>query len=110
MMKNHIPYRWLYPFLALAVALVSGTALASGDSDHTSLRKDAARELEIAIAAVDEATRRKALWIPAVDALESAKTAYETGDFEQVIEQARMATEFAELGIRQLGYPPYRPF
>lgn len=110
MMKNHIPYRWIYPLLALALAFISGTALASGGSDHTSLRKDAARELEIAVAAVDEATRREALWIPAVEALANAKTAFEAGDFEQVIEQARMATEFAELGIRQLGYPPYRPF
>lgn len=110
MMNNAIPYRWIYPLLALAMTAISGTALASGDADHTSLRKDAAQELEIAIAAVDEAAQKDALWIPAAKALDNAKSAFERGDFQQVIEQARMATEFAELGIKQLGYPPYRPF
>jgi hypothetical protein len=110
MTKNHIYCLWMLPLLASVMLAISGTALASGDSDHTSLRKDAARELEIATAAVDEAARKDALWIPAVDALDNAKSAFERGDFEQTVEQARMAKAFAELGIKQLGYPPYRPF
>jgi len=110
MMKNAIPNRWIYPLLALAVTVISGTALASGDADHTLLRENAAQELEIATAAVDEAAQKEALWIPAMDALDNARMAFERGDFPQVIEQARMATEFAELGIKQLSYPPYRPF
>ena len=110
MMKNTIPNHWVYPVLALALAALSGTALASGNADHTSLRNEAAGELEIATAAVDEAARKQALWIPARDALENARTAFKQGKFEQSIEQARVAKEFARLGINQLGYPPYRPF
>ena len=110
MTTNTIPKCWIYAALGLVLALISGTALASGNPDHTSLREQAAKELEIATAAVEEAARKTALWIPAQDALEKARTAFEQGDFQQVIEQARMATEFAELGIKQLSYPPYRPF
>lgn len=110
MTANTIPKRWIYPFLGLALTLISGTALASGNPDHTSLREQAAKELEVATAAVDEAAQKTALWIPAQDALENARTAFEQGKFEKVIEQARMAKEFAELGIQQLEYAPYRPF
>ena len=109
-MKHTIPNYWIYPVLALALTVASGTALASGNPDHTVLRNEAAEALKIATAAVDEAVRNEALWIPAQDALENARTAFEQGDFEQVIEQARVAKEFAELGIKQLGYPLYRPF
>jgi len=109
-MKTHIHRLWMLPLLASIMMAISGTALASGGSDHTSLRKEAARELEVATAAVDEAARKEALWIPAVDALDNARLAFERGEFGQVIEQARMAKELAELGIKQLGYPPYRPF
>lgn len=60
--------------------------------------------------AVQEAERRKALWIPAIEALEDAKAAFDRGDFERSIELARSARQFAELGIKQLAAPPYRHF
>ncbi len=110
MMKHRLRHDWIPCIFALVMLAVSGTALASGEPDHTSLRKDAARQLKIATAAVDEAASKKALWIPAAEALEEAKIAFERGDFEQAISQARMARQFAELGIKQLDYPPYRHF
>lgn len=110
MMKSCIRPDWIRRYLVLAMLAVSGTALASGDPDHTSLRKVAADQLEVATAAVDEAARRNALWVPAVEALDNAKIAFERGEFEQAIRQARMARRFAELGIKQFDYPPYRHF
>jgi len=97
-------------FVAWIVTAVVGTAFASEDPERTSLRADAAHQLEMAVSAVDEAARRKALWIPAREALDEATAAYGRGDFEQAITQARTARRFAELGIKQLEYPPYRHF
>ena len=105
---NHfVVPRWL---LVWAVLAISGTAFASGDPEQTSLRTDAARELEMAVSAVDEAARKKALWIPAEQALDGAKAAFARGDFEQAITLARSARRFAELGIKQLATPPYRHY
>ena len=97
-------------FMAWIITGVTGTALASEDPERTSLRADAVHQLEMAVSAVDEATRRKALWIPAKEALDEATQAFARGDFEQAIVKARTAKRFAELGIRQLEYPPYRHF
>ncbi|NIO42991.1 MAG: hypothetical protein GTO41_24230 [Burkholderiales bacterium] len=62
------------------------------------------------MSAVEEARRGKALWIPAVEALEEAKAAFGRGEFEQAIKLARVATQFARFGIDQLETPPYRHF
>ncbi|UCH48158.1 MAG: hypothetical protein JSU95_19365 [Betaproteobacteria bacterium] len=90
--------------------MISGTALASEDPENTSLRSEAATQLEMAITAVEEAARRKALWIPAEEALQKAKAAFDRGEFEHAIKLARDARQFAELGIKQLETPPYRHF
>ena len=99
--------RWLFLWLLLAA---TGTAFASGSNDQASLREDAANSVEIAISAIEEAAQRKALWIPAKEAADNAREAFERGDYELAIAHARTATRFAELGIRQLDYPPYRHF
>ena len=39
-----------------------------------------------------------------------ARAAFERGDYELAISQARDARRFAELGIRQLDFPPYQHF
>ncbi len=96
--------------LAWVIVAVSGTALASGDPENTSLRNEAATELAKAVRTVQEAEHHKALWIPAVEALEEAKVAFDRGEFEQAIKLARSARQFAELGIKQLAAPPYRHF
>ena len=97
--------------IAIAVILAfSGTAFASGDPEQTSLRTHAARELEMAVSAVDEAARKKALWIPAETALDDARAAFARGDLEQAGNLARTARRFAELGIKQLATPPYRHY
>jgi hypothetical protein len=100
-------FRWLFCWVILAI---SGTALASAESEQAPLRRNAAIELETASAAIDEAARKKALWIPAVEAIEDARAAFDEGDFEHAIELARTAKKLAQLGIRQLDYPPYRQF
>ena len=99
--------RWLVVWLMVAV---SGTAFASEGPENTSLRNEAARELEMAITAVQKARQRKALWIPAVEALDKAGAAFDRGEFRTAIELARSARQFAELGIKQLAAPPYRHF
>ena len=96
--------------LVWAILAVSGTPFASEGPENTSLRNEAAAQLEMAISAVQEAERQKALWIPAAEALEEAKAAFGRGEFEQAIKLARDARQFAELGIRQLANPPYRHF
>ena len=99
--------RCLVVWLMMAV---SGTAFASEGPENTSLRNEAATELEMAITAIQEAEQRKALWIPAVEALEEAKAAFDRGEFEQAIKAARSARQFAKLGIEQRAAPPYRHF
>ncbi|UCD68326.1 MAG: hypothetical protein JSW48_16400 [Betaproteobacteria bacterium] len=99
--------RWFVIWAALAI---SGTALASEASEKSLLRNEAVAQLEMAISAVQEAERRKALWIPAAEALDEARAAFDLGEFVQSIELARSARQFAELGIKQLAAPPYRHF
>ncbi|MGD8478051.1 MAG: hypothetical protein PVH05_15175 [Burkholderiales bacterium] len=45
-----------------------------------------------------------------MEAIEDARAAFDEGDFEHAIELARTAKKLAQLGIRQLDYPPYRQF
>lgn len=98
---------WFAVWMTLAV---TGTALASGNGEETSLRAKAAARVEMAFSAIDRAASQKALWIPAQEAADSARAAFEQGDYELAIAHARTAIELAELGIRQTGYPPYRHF
>ena len=95
----------LWTFLAL-----TGTAFASGNADDASLRADAQKHLERAETVIEEAADLKALWLPAQEAADSARQAFERGDYELAISQARTAERFARMGIRQLDEPPYRHF
>ena len=97
-------------FVAWLAFTVTGTAFASGSHEQTSLREDAATCVEMAFSAIDEALSQNALWIPAKEAAENARVAFESGDYELAITHAHTAKKFAELGIRQLDYPPYRHF
>lgn len=98
---------WFAVWMASAV---TGTAFASASGEETSLRVEAAARVEMAFSAIDKAASRKALWIPAQEAAESARAAFERGDYELAIAHACTAIKLAELGIRQLDYPPYRHF
>jgi hypothetical protein len=103
---------WLRNFVLSAgvILLVSGTAFASQSGGETSPDRQARAELCKAVAAVAEADRRGALWIPAQRALESAQAAFARGDHKEAIAQARLAQHFVELGINQLDNQPYRHF
>jgi len=101
------PCCWLVMLVMLAI---TGTAFASEDHKRTSTRENAVSSLKAAQSAIEEAERRNALWIPAREASDAARAAFERGDYELAITQARAATRFAELGIRQIDYPPYRHF
>lgn len=97
-------------FVAWLVSAVTGTAFASGSHEQTSLRADAAATVKMALSAIEEAADQNALWIPAKEAADNAQAAFERGEYELAIAHARTATRFAELGIKQLDYPPYRHF
>ncbi len=97
-----------YIIAAGVILMFSGTGFASQSGDEASLRSDARVELGNAIAAVAEANRREALWIPAQRALANAKAAFARGDFQEAISQAHVAQRFAQLGIDQLDSAPYR--
>lgn len=103
---------WLRNFFiaAGAILVISGTAFASQSGDETPLGRDARAELDKAVAAVAEADRRGALWIPAQTALENAKAAFARGDHKEAIAQAQVALRFVELGINQLDSEPYQHF
>ena len=85
-----------------------GTGFASQSGDVTSLQSDARVEIDRAEAAVADADRRGALWIPAQSALVNAKAAFARGDHQEAIVQARIAQRFTELGIDQLDSAPYK--
>jgi hypothetical protein len=104
-------FRLRHFIIAAGVILViSGTAFASQSGDETSPGSDARAELDKAVAAVAEANRRGALWIPAQRALENAQAAFARGDHKEAIAQARLAQRFVELGIDQLDSDPYNAF
>ena len=92
------------------ILVFSGTGFASQSGNHTSLCRDTRAELGKAVAAVAEASRRDALWIPAQEALESAKAAFKRGDHKETILYARMALHFVELGLKQRDTGPYQHF
>ncbi|HWQ39410.1 MAG TPA: hypothetical protein VNM24_12540 [Burkholderiales bacterium] len=71
-------------------------------------RQQADAALAQAKAAVARAAEARALWLNAQEALLAAEAALQKGDFAQTCREAFNARDFAELGITQLGYPPYR--
>lgn len=100
--------RRIFILAAGLILVISGTGFASQSADGTSLRSGARAEIGHAVAAVAEARRRGALWIPAEKALVSAEAAFARGDYQEAISQAQVAKRFAELGINQLGSEPYQ--
>jgi len=90
------------------ILALSGTGFASQSGNGESLRSDARVEVGKAVAAVAEASRKGALWIPAQRALADAKTALEQGNDREAIAHAQLARRFAELGIHQLDSAPYQ--
>ena len=57
---------------------------------------------------VRRAEDKRMLWTVAEEALRSARRAFDNGDLETAIAQARVAKEHAELAIAQKRYPPFR--
>lgn len=71
-------------------------------------KEQADAALAQARAAVARAAEARALWLNAQEALFAAQAATQKGDFVLACREAFNARDFAELGITQLGYPPYR--
>lgn len=69
------------------------------------LTEDAKQALAKAEADIKSAQEKKALWIPAQNALKNAKAAAEKNDSAAVIKHAKEASELAQLGIAQTQYP-----
>ena len=89
---------------AVAPAFPSQQECASRDM------QEAARSVRKAEAAVVRAAKAEALWLNAQEALGRAKAALARGEPAQAACAAEEAIVFAELGVRQLQYPPYRAF
>ncbi len=71
-------------------------------------RERAARALADAQVTVERAAAARALWLPAQQAMEQARAEFSRGDFTAAERDALAAKDYAELGLRQLEYPPYR--
>lgn len=69
------------------------------------LTDEAKQALAKAEADIKAAQDRKALWMPAQDALKKAKAAAKGHDSAMVIKHAKEASELAQLGIEQTKYP-----
>lgn len=69
------------------------------------LTEEAKQALAKAEADIKSAQAKKALWIPAQNALKEAKAAAEKNDSAAVIKHAQKASELAQLGIAQTQYP-----
>lgn len=87
------------------LAALVGQPTRSGAEDATGQAAEA--ELAAAELAVAEATRQRALWTTARDALQEARAALQKGDFRAAIQAARFAREQAELGIAQTRAPRF---
>lgn len=92
----------------LAVCAVASVAVAPPALAADEPGSDAAEaEVVAAELAVVEATRQRALWTTARDALQEARAALQKGDFRAAIQAARFAKEQAELGIAQSRAPRF---
>jgi hypothetical protein len=95
----------------LFFALLSATLIALGSAsamanEAPALSDEAKQALSKAEADVKEAQSKKALWTTAQDALKKAKEAADKGDNARVIAASKKASDQAQLGIKQLSYPP----
>lgn len=95
----------------LLFALLSTAMLAIGSvnamaNDAPALSDEAKQALAKAETDVKEAQAKDALWTTAQDALKKAKEAAGKGDNGEVIKESLKASEHAQLGIKQLSYPP----
>lgn len=91
---------------------VLGMVLASEVSLQGVLAADPAEACESALAqaevAVAQARSREALWTTALDALREARRLRREADWNGCDSRANEARQLAELGRRQLEYPPER--
>lgn len=95
----------------LLLALISAGLIALGSAnvmadEAPALSDEAKQALSKAEADVKEAQAKKALWTTAQDALKKAKEAAGKGDSAAVVKESHKASEQAQLGIKQLSYPP----
>lgn len=90
-------------FSAAALTLGSVNAMAN---DAPALSDEAKQALSKAETDVKEAQAKDALWTTAQDALKKAKESAVKGDSAMVIKESHLASEHAQLGIKQLSYPP----
>src|SRR5512135_2759529 len=95
----------------LLFALISAGLIALGcaeamANDAPVISDEAKQALSKAEADVKEAQAKDALWTTAQDALKKAKEAADKGDSAAVIKDSHKASEHAQLGIKQLSYPP----
>ena len=74
-------------------------------SSQAAISDDAKQALAKAKADVKEAQAKDALWNTAKGALKDAEAAAVKGDSATVIKEAKIASEQAQLGIKQLSYP-----
>ena len=78
---------------------------ATAEASQAAISDDAKQALAKAKADVKEAQAKDALWNTAKGALKDAEAAAAKGDSATVIKEAKIASEQAQLGIKQLSYP-----
>jgi hypothetical protein len=76
--------------------------------DRRALAEEARALLAQAETDVQRARARRALWTRAWESLVAARTANAAGDSAVTIRSAQRASEFAQLGLEQLAYPPVK--
>jgi hypothetical protein len=74
-------------------------------ADAASLAEEARAVLAQAETDVQRARSKRVLWSKAWESLLEARKANEQRDPERAIRLARRASEFAQLGLEQAGYP-----
>jgi hypothetical protein len=77
-------------------------------ADPAAQNEEARATLAQAETDVQRARSKRVLWTKAWDALLEARKANEQRDPARAIQQARRASEFAQLGVEQAGYPTVR--
>jgi len=77
-------------------------------ADPRALAEEARALLAQAETDIQRARARKALWTKAWESLVAARSANAAGDSTVTIRSAQRASEFAQLGLEQLAYPPVK--
>ena len=83
-------------FLALAVVMLPGIALATGAS-----KSDADHEIAAAKTSIDRAAALNDQWTSTIAAFRAAKAAARKGDFAEASAQAKRARGLADVSIEQ---------